>query len=883
MHQPPTGTITFLFTDIPGSTHLWEQHPDAMRPALARHDTLLRHSIENRSGYIVKGTGDGLLAAFATASDALAAALEAQNALSRETWETPAPLRVRMALHTGTTEERDGDYFGSPVNRAARLMAAGHGGQVLLSAATQELTRDALPEAMTLLDLGLCRLKDLGRPEHVYQAVHPSLPWEFPPLASLDSPALPNNLPQQVTSFIGREKQVAEVEALLARTRLLTLVGAGGSGKTRLSLQVAADLLTGDGDGVWLVELAGLSDPALVPQAVTSVLGIKEEAGKIIQQSLVEWLNPKRLLLILDNCEHLVAACASLAADLLRSCPHVHILASSREPLAVAGEQTYRVPSLSLPDPNQSLTVESLSQYEAVRLFIERAQAVQPSFSVTNQNAPAVAQVCWRLDGIALAIELAAARVRSLSADEINTHLDQDSRFRLLTGGARDTLPRQQTLRALIDWSHDLLTNQEKSLLRRLSVFAGGWTLSAAEAVCAGAPVEDFEVVDLLTALVDKSLVVAEPAGEGTRYRLLETVRQYGADRLGESGETEPMGGRGAAWFLALAEEAAGQLFGPEQAAWLSRLDVEHDNLRASLTWEAQSAGGTEAGLRLAGSLNRFWIVRGHLSEGRRWLELALARVGGSGWEASAARAGALSAAGNMARSQGDDAVAQALYEEGLTLSRELGDQEGIAYALRNLGRVAQNQGDHAGARALYEESLTHWRQVGHPLGIADALSNLGHMARSQGDDAVARALHEESLTLFRQSGHHRGIADALNNLGDVAEAQGDYTVARSLYEESLTVWRQAGSQRGIADTLGSLGMMAHRQGQMERIARLSGAVSSLRESIGIPLSPAGQEEMDTTLASAAEVLGKEAFTPAWDAGRAMTLDEAVEYALSEG
>ena len=699
MRQPPTGTVTFLFTDIQGSTRLWEQHPDAMRPALVRHDHLMRQAIIQQGGYVFKTVGDAFCAAFPSAPDALAAALAAQVALAAEPWGLPTALRVRMALHTGAAEERDGDYFGQPLNRVARLMAAGHGGQTLLSGATQELARDYLPEAMTLLDLGQRRLKDLGRPEHVYQAAHPSLPSEFPPLRSLDNPELPNNLPQQVTSFIGRETQVEEVTRLLGRTHLLTLTGAGGCGKTRLSLQVAADLLDQYFDGVWLAELAALSDPALVPQAVATALGVKEEPGKPLSQTLVAALKPKRLLIVLDNCEHLVAACAALATDLLRSCPQVRILASSREALNVSGEQTFRVPSLTLPDPKQVQTVESLSQYEAVRLFIERAQAVQPSFAVTTANAPAMAQVCFHLDGIPLAIELAAARVRSLSAEEINRRLDQ--RFRLLTGGARNVLPRQQTLRALIDWSYDLLTGAEKALLCRLSVFVGGWTLSAAEAVCAGEPVKDWEVLDLLTALVDKSLVAAERWGNGTRYRLLETVRQYGGDRLRESGESEAVSGRVAAYFLALAEEAEPQMRGPEQEVWLSRLETEHDNLRASLSWVEGQGDGGEDGLRLAGALSRFWGIRGHSTEGRQWLRRALARTKRGDVEeesaregaGSASRAVALTGAGNLARNQGDYAEAQTLYEEALTLNGQLGDRQGIANTLNNLGNVAQGQG----------------------------------------------------------------------------------------------------------------------------------------------------------------------------------------------
>ncbi len=970
---PPTGTVTFLFTDIQGSTKLWEQNPDAMRPALARHDQLLHQSIEDNGGYVFKTIGDAFCAAFPTANQALNAALAAQIAVSAEPWELPTPLLVRMALHTGTTEERGGDYFGPPLNRVARLMAAGHGGQTLLSDVTQGLVRDALAPPATLLDLGKRRLKDLGRPEQVFQLQHPSLPAEFPALRSLDNPALPNNLPQQTTSFIGREKQMEEVKALLGKTRLLTLAGSGGSGKTRLSLQVAADLLDGDGDGVWLVELAALTDPALVPGAVAQVLGIKEEPGKPIQQTLVAALKAKRLLIVLDNCEHLVAACASLAADLIRNCPEVHILASSREPLNVAGEQTYRVPTLTLPDPKQPQTVESLSQFEAVRLFIERAQAVQASFAVTEANAPAVAQVCWRLDGIPLAIELAAARVRSLPVGEINTRLDH--RFRLLTGGSRTVLPRQQTLRALIDWSYDLLTEAEKTSLCRLSVFAGGWMLDAAERVAAGEGpgsevIEDFEVLDLLTSLVDKSLVVYEEREDGAaRYGLLETVRQYGQERLVEGGGAEEVERRHAGWALSLAEEAEPKLVGPEQGVWLSRLEAEHDNVRASLAWEEQAADGGENGLRLAGALGRFWKMHGYLTEGRQWLDQVLARTkpGAKGpnnegiLEASAARAKALSAAGNLAWAQGDYAEARALYEECLTIHQQLVDPQGIAVALRGLGNVAYRQSDYAEARALHEECLTIRRQLGDPQGIAEALNDLGNVADGQGDYAGARDLYEESLAIKRQLGDQSGIAGALINLGAVADGQGDYAGARALYEEGLTIlrpqghqqcianalpnlgcsaWyqggyaearalyeecltieRQIGDQPGIAYSLTNLGRIARdearlseanglfteslilkrqlgtpwstlytleewaalamAEGDAARAARLAGAAQAGREAISVSVLPEQSDTHERTLAGARTALGEDAFTAAWEAGRVMTLDEAVEYALA--
>jgi class 3 adenylate cyclase len=479
----PTGTVTFLFTDIEGSTRLWEQQPEAMEEALARHDALAAGIIQQHDGHLVKhrGEGDSLFAVFTRAADAVAAGVALQRALHTEPWPAQANLRVRVALHTGDALLRDGDYFGAAVNRCARLRAVAHGGQTLLSSATQELIRDVLPEGMGFRDLGEHRLRDLARPERVFQLLHPDLPDDFPPLSSLNT--LPNNLPQQVTSFIGREKEMADVRRLLATTRLLTLTGSGGTGKTRVSLQIAADLIAGEGDGVWLVELAPLADASLVPQAVATALGVREEPGKPLDQTLVEFLKPKRLLLLLDNCEHLLAACAELAGLILRGCPGVQIIATSREGLNIPGETTYRLPSLSLPDPRHlPSTAESLSQYEAVRLFIDRATAAVPSFAVTNQNAPAVAQLCVRLDGIPLAIELAAARVKAMSVEQINGRIAD--MFRLLTGGSRTALPRQQTLRAAIDWSYDLLSEKEKILLRRLSVFAGGWTIEAAEQVC---------------------------------------------------------------------------------------------------------------------------------------------------------------------------------------------------------------------------------------------------------------------------------------------------------------------------------------------------------------------------------------------------------------
>jgi predicted ATPase/class 3 adenylate cyclase len=510
--------VTLLFTDIEGSTALWEQDEARMSQALARHDALARSTVESHGGDVVKTTGDGILAVFDDASAALTATLELQRALHDPVVSAGAPLRVRCGLHRGIVEHRDGDYFGSTVNRAARIMSAAHGGQILLSEAVADSVRDRLPAQVWLRDLGRVRLRDLSTPECVYQAVHPQLRVEFPALRSLET--TPNNLTPQPTTFIGRDKELGELQHLLATTRLLTLTGAGGCGKTRLALQLAADSLESFPDGAWLIELAPLSNPDLVPRTMATVLGLEEQPGKAITATLVEHLKDKRVLMVIDNCEHLLHACAVLSDLLVRRCPHVTILASSREALGIAGEQTYRVPSLSLPDPKKIHTPASVAPFEALQLFVDRCLCVRPDFRVTHENAATVVSVCHRLDGIPLAIELAAARVRSLSVEEINHRLDH--RFRLLTGGSRTALPRQQTLRSLIDWSYDLLLDPEKVLLQRLSVFAGGWTLEAAEHICAGDHVEDGQVLDLLSSLIDKSL---DP---GTPSRLLPAARRGG-------------------------------------------------------------------------------------------------------------------------------------------------------------------------------------------------------------------------------------------------------------------------------------------------------------------------------------------------------------------
>lgn len=959
----PGGTVTFLFTDIEGSTRLWEQHPEAMRLALARHDGLMRSAIQAHDGHIFKTIGDAFCAAFYTAPQALAAALDAQLALSSEPWPNDVSIRVRMALHTGTAEGRDNDYFGQPLNRVARLLSAGHGGQVLLSRATQELTRDILPSGANLLSLGEHRLRDLNRAETVFQLQHPDLPSQLPALKSLDNPQLPNNLPRQLTSFIGREKEIAEIKNLLAKTSLLTLTGAGGCGKTRLSLQVAADVLEQYPDGVWLTELAPLFDASLVPQEVASALGVREQPSKTFVQTLTDHLKSRRLLLVLDNCEHLLADCAQLCNSLLRACPQLTILATSREALGIAGEQTYRIPSLSLPDPRQTLSVEQINQYEAVRLFIERAVSSKADFAVTNLTAPTLATLCHRLDGIPLAIELAAARVRSLSVEEIDRRLD--NRFRLLTGGNKVAMPRQQTLRALIDWSYDLLKAEEKLLLCRLSVFAGGWTLSAAETVCtgeseAGTAIEDWEMLDLLTGLVDKNLVVVNTQATVTRYRLLETVRQYALERLETGGEAEAVRVRHRDYFLTLAEEAEPKLKGAEQAHWFAVLEAEHDNLRQAMACCMEKTERVEAGLRLGAVLWMFWYVRGHFVEGRAYLVAALRRA--EGLQNQRVRADALSVAGDLAFRQSDYAEAWALLEQGLALCRELGDKRGIGFSLNSLGHMSLYQGDYATARELFTESLALFRELGDKPDIAASFNNLGSMATNQGNYAEARALLEQSLALFRESGDQVGIAlslnnlgrvardegnyaearvlleqslalsrdlgykqtiayalnnlgriardegnyaearrlseeslalrrelgdkwgitYALNNLGLVARDEGDYATARALYEESLALRWDLKFKQGIAESLDALAQLAYQQHQRKRAVRLWGAATDLREQIGTPRPPSDQVEFNRQTEQSRTNLGEVAYTAAFKEGRAMTIEQAIVYALEK-
>jgi predicted ATPase/class 3 adenylate cyclase len=885
MARAPTGTVTFLFTDVEGSTKLWERYPEAMQATMARHDEVLREVMDSSGGYVFKTVGDAFCVAFSSASHALEAALAAQRALLSEEREKTGPLRVRMALHTGSADERGGDYFGPPVNRVARLLSAGHGGQVLLSSATQELVRDALPEGARLRDLGERRLKDLFRPERVFQLLALELPTSFPPLKTLDTRM--NNLPAQPTPLVGRERDLGKVCDLLRGegVRLLTLTGPGGIGKTRLGLQVAAELLDEFEDGVFFVALAPITDPSLVASAIAEPLGVVEAGDQSLEEGLKGYLRGKELLLLLDNFEQVLGA-APLVGELLSVCPKLKVLATSRSVLRVYGEQEYPVPPLELPRPGRLPPIDRLSQYEAVRLFIERAKAARPDFSVTNENAPAVAEICARLDGLPLAIELAAARIKLLPPRAMLERLG--SRMKLVTGGARNLPERQRTLRSTIEWSHALLEEGERVLFARLSVFAGGRTLKAIEAICDSRGDLPVDALDGVSSLQDKSLLRQEEGPEGeARFVMLETIHEYARERLQESGEAEEIRRLHAEYFLRLAEEAEPELSGTDQLACLERLEVEHDNMRAALAWSLEKE--PETALRLAGALARFWEMRSYLSEGSRWLEAALRQSGRA--EAAtdvatdvATRAKLLSEAGTFAWHRGDYDRATELHGEALELYRELGDDSGVAFALICLGTQRLENSDYERAAPLYEAALAISRRIGHRPNIAMAIRSLAEVARQKGEYERAKTLGMECLSLYQEMTDQFNIATTVGWLGLLTVWSGnEHDSAEGFLKESLALNREIGNwDYGVYCMEGFAGLAgARRQGA--RAARLWGAAEALRESIGAPPTPEARRYYERSMAAARAQLGEAAWEAAFAEGMAMSPEEAAEYALGEG
>ncbi|MFL5731597.1 MAG: ATP-binding protein [Chloroflexia bacterium] len=878
----PTGTVTFLFTDIEGSTKRGEATPAAMQAAFARQEAIMREAIEANGGYAYKMAGNALQVAFPTAPQALQATIDAQRALHQESWAAETgEVSVRMAVHTAATEERGDDYVGPALNRVARLMAVGHGGQVLVTLATQQLLRDNLPSGVALRDLGEHSLKDLTQPERIFEVVAEGLPAEFPRLRVLDS--CPNNLPRQATPFVGREKEVQAVAALLRKpdAALITLTGPGGIGKTRLALQAAeavrevagedtGEALDNFPDGVWFVELAALLDHNLVIATIAQDLGLKEVRGnRPIIDTLTEYLKEKHLLLVLDNFEQVVEA-ATHVSGLLGECIHLKVLATSRVRLHISGEREYSVPPLATPDIREGHLppLESLSRYEAVSLFVDRATNVKADFQVTAGNAPVIAQICAKLNGLPLAIELAAAKVRLLTLSTLLARLSGHLSLKLLSGGNRDVPERQRTLRNTLEWSYDLLDEGSKRLFRRMAVFSGGQTFDATEAVCSGkdttlAPLE-VDVLDgaetlLLNGLLQQREAGIEPEG-GPRFWMLETIHEYAREKLDESGEAAAMRKAHALYFMGLAEEAEPHLLGEEQAGWFGRLEDEQDNLRAALWWASeQGAGGTashqgsqgepeasdrglnaeaaeaaEVGLRIAWAILRYWVVRGLHTEGRehfaRLLSMPPLILQAC---SSSSRARALNGAGLLAFRQADYSAARPFFDQALAVSREAGDKQGISISLNNLGNVAKEEEDYQAARSLCEESLALCRELGDRWGVAASLNNLGLIAHEQGDYATTRTRHEESLALRRELGDKWGVASSLNNLGLVVYEYGDYATARSLHEESLAIKRGLGDKWGIASSLNNLGFLAHEQGDYQAAHALYEEGLALRRELG--------------------------------------------------
>ena len=922
MDNVPTGTVTFLFTDIEGSTKLAQEHPEHMPSLLTRHNEILTQSIEGNNGFVFQIVGDSFAASFHHAEDALHAALDAQRQLQTEAW-SPASIRVRMGIHTGQADvQANGDYRGYlTLSHVQRLMSAAHGGQVLLSFAAQELVRDVLPEGSSLRDMGERRLKDLPRSEHIYQLVVADLPDEFPPIKTLD--VFHHNLPAQMTSFIGREKERKEIKQALSAHRLVTLTGSGGAGKSRLSLQIGMECLEQFSDGVWLVELATVTDPALIPQALLSTFRLREDRHRSVSEVLIDYLQARTLLLILDNCEHLIEACAEISETLLQACPTLRILASSREALGLTGEVAYRVPSLRAPSPENLPPLEQLQKADSIRLFVERAATAKPGFTLTDVNAFSLAQICYRLDGIPLAIELAASRVKVLSPDQIAARLDD--RFRLLTGGSRTALPRQQTLRAMIDWSYSLLSEQEKKLFRRLAVFVGGWTLEAAEAVCAQEN-NGVDVLDLLTRLVDKSLVVMEETNEGIRYHRLETIRQYSREKFLETEEVEAVRDGHLAYYVQFTELADEKLKSGEQLEWQNRMSAEADNLRAALDWALHR--DPESALRIVGAANLFWTAGGYSAEGFRWTQKALEQTEPGSSEMPItnerwiiARAKALCGQTRLYLSLGDNANAKRVAEESVSLYRQTQDRHGLAFALVVLAYPLEFLGERAEAETALQESYSIGRAEDDVYIICRALNRLGHVIVDLYHDLdLAQRYVEESLRLAKEARLRSQEAQAFEILGFIAIHRNDHEAARShlkesarvydeigatfnvileksnlahlerrlrnyaealeYYRETIAAFRDMGQTGAVAHQLECFGFIALAQDDEERALQLFAASSALRQKSGTPMTPDEQTYFDEQLESLRQKMDLSKFDLVWSNGHTMKMEQAIELAI---
>jgi predicted ATPase/class 3 adenylate cyclase len=872
MTELPTGTVTFLFTDIEGSTGLLQRIGARYAAVQDEHAAIVRRAVAEAGGVEVSTHGDAFFVAFRSPLGAVRAAAAAQRGLAAHDWSPGPPLRVRMGVHTGEGTLGGDDYVGIDVHRAARIADAAHGGQVIVSDATRGLVEHTLPAGASLRDLGPHHLRGLADPERLHQLVVEGLESDFPPPRTLD--ARPSNLPPQLTSFVGREAEITEVERLLGQTRLLTLTGPGGSGKSRLALRVAADLLPQYRDGSCFVDLAPVTDPALVPAAVANALGVPESPGRPILDEVKDHLRHRELLQVVDNFEQ-VAEAGPVIEELLVAAPKLRTMVTSRVVLSLRGEQEYAVPPLHVPDPARlPLDLSALTEVEAVRLFTERAQAASPRFALTEQNGPVVAEITARLDGLPLAIELAATRTKVLTPEQILSRLRR--RLSILTSGSRGLPERQRTLRAAIAWSYDLLDPVERRLFARLSVFTGGWTFESAEAVCD--PEElGVDALDGLTSLVDKSLIRrVEAPGRPARFSMLETIREFGLEQLEATGELEPVRRRHAEHFLRLAEDAEPHLTGDDQGEWLDRCDQEHANIRAALRWAIETGGAGRA-QSAAGALWRFWQQRGHLAEGRRWLEEVLAMP--SGQAPTAARAKALAGAGGIAW-WSDRGASRALYDEALAIARELGDPARLAEALYNQAFVvAAEQDVEAGARLL-DESLELFRQLGDEAGVARVLVMLVVRDAMAGawDRVVARI--EESVAIWRRLGDRLNLAFSLVWLAFAHGRAGRRDDARATALEALELFREADNATGVALTFLDLAFLLTWEGRHEDAVRMAAVSKSHRDRAGGGPMPGfgGMLEGDP-VAEAGAHLSEDATRRAWQEGLTMSVPEAVTLA----
>ena len=874
MAELPTGTVTFLFTDIEGSTTLLQRlGGDAYGRVQDQHADIIRWAITRHEGTGIRTEGDSFFAVFASPVGAIRAAVDGQRELADHRWPEGAAIRVRMGIHTGEGRLGGEDYVGIDVNRAARIAAAGHGGQVLLSDATRALVEHDLPDEVVLRDLGLHRLKDIAHPEHLFDIAIDGLRSDFPPPKTLD--ARPNNLPLQLTSFVGRDDEIAETVRLLGQYRLVTLTGPGGTGKTRLALEVAIGLLPSFPDGAFLVDLAALTDPGQVCPAICGALGVREEPGSELIDTLVNRLERKALLLVLDNFEHLLEA-ASLVDQVLGRAADVRVLATSRTRLGLYGEQEQLVPPLRLPDPRHLPELDAVSRYEAVALFIERARAARSAFEVTSENAPAVAEICARLDGLPLAIELAASRLKVLPPDAILSRLRTS--LDLLAAGARNIPERQRTLRATIEWSYGLLDNSERRLFSRLSVFAGGGDLEAVEAV--GNPNGDLgiDTLDGLGSLVDKSLIrQAETDGGEPRFGMLETIREHAGERLDREWDGQATRRRHAKHFFAVAEASEAHLTAEDQADWLDRLDRDHENLQAAFRW-AIDTGEVEPGMRAAAAVWRFWHQRGHLTGGRTWLETFLDSADGA---SAPVRAKAHGAAGSLAYWQTDYQGTEQHYKRSLAIYRELDDRQGIADALYNLAFVPIARGTELDrAVALLEEAREMYEELADEGGVSRAKADQAYVFMMQGKPAIALPLLLQAAERSRKLGDMFRLSDDLIAVGQAHRLLGNHAEARRAYLEGLDILERGDIPAGIATVLQMMSSLESALGRHERAMRMLGAAEAIQESIGAS-HPQDAAMLGDPIGAARETIGGEAIDRSLAEGRAMTREEAVAYARS--